>query len=96
MSNYEDELKRLRSMIDDVDYDLYNAIMRRVFLTSEVGELKKEHDVFEMSESRQEEIYERLKSKCIEDGIPVSLITAIYDIIFEFSVLEQVLIINDK
>jgi chorismate mutase len=96
MSNYEDELERLRSMIDDVDYDLYNSIMRRVFLTSEIGELKKEHNVFEMSESRQKEIYERLKSRCIEDGIPVSLITSIYDIIFEFSIMEQVLIINDK
>ena len=50
----------------------------------------------EMSETRKKEIIDKLKGWAIEDGLPVTLVNDIYNIIFEFSILEQILILNDK
>jgi len=94
--DYNQKLNQLRKKIDEVDDEIYSSILRRSLLTSSVGELKKEHGVTEMCETRRKEIYDRLKNKCIEDGLPVSLIESIYDIIFDQSMLEQTLIIYDK
>lgn len=97
MSNeFEDKLNDLRLEIDEVDEQLYRCLLGRMYLSDRIGLLKKNHGVSEMSTERREEIFTKLKDWAIEDGMPVSMITRIYDIIFEMSVLEQVLIINEK
>jgi len=97
MSNeYEIELEKLRGEIDSVDEGIYRYLSARMYLTGRIALLKKEHGVSEMCLIRREQIFERLKGWAIEDGIPVSMITQIYEIILEMSVLEQVLIINEK
>jgi chorismate mutase len=97
MSNeFEIELEKLRGEINEIDDAIYRHLLARIYFTTQIGFLKKQHGVSEMSETRRNEIYEKLKKWAIEDGIPVSLVTQIYDIIFEFSVIEQILIITEK
>lgn len=93
MNEFENELKNLRDKIDDVDSVIYDAICKRFLLTKEIGLLKSKHGVTEMSEKRREEIYEKLRDWSIRDGIPVNLITEIYETIFDMSILEQTILI---
>lgn len=94
--SYKSELEILRKEIDDVDEVIYNSLLKRLNLITKIGELKKLHGEHDMCTKRRDEIISRLKEWSIEDGVPVSLITQLYDKIFEYSVLEQILIINDK
>ena len=94
--DYNQKLNQLREKIDQVDDEIYSSILRRSLLTSSIGELKKEHGITEMCENRRREIYNKLKDRCIEDGLPVSLIESVYDVLFDQSMLEQTLIIYDR
>lgn len=97
MSNeYEVELDKIRREIDEVDDGIYRHLLVRMYLITKVATLKRQYGVSEMSTERREEIFTKLKDWAIEDGMPVSMITRIYEIILEMSVLEQVLIINEK
>jgi chorismate mutase len=96
MKNFEIELKKLRDEIDFVDSKIYESIYQRVLLTGRIGELKKECGVSEMNEQRRNEIYEKMKSLAVKDGVPVYLISKIYDVIFESSITEQTILINKK
>lgn len=92
--NFQMEIQR-RS-IDEIDHQIYVSLLERYKHISKIAELKKEYGTMDMSESRQNEIMNKLKQWAIEDGMPVSFINDIYNKIFEFSVLEQILTINDK
>ena len=95
-NEFEIELEKLRGEINEIDDAIYRHLLARLYYTTQIGFLKKDHGVTEMSETRRNEIYEKLKNWAIEDGIPVSFITQIYDTIFEFSILEQTLIITER
>ena len=49
-----------------------------------------------MCEKRKKEIYERLETKCNDDGLPPQLIKDIYNLIFEYSIKEQRRLISEK
>lgn len=90
--NFQIEIQRRH--IDDIDRKLYLCLLNRMMRVHNIGEIKKEFGEDEMSVERRDEIYEKLKGWAIDDGLPVSLVNNIYDTIFEFSRLEQFLIIN--
>jgi chorismate mutase len=96
MNEFDVELERLRNKIDEVDLVIYESIYKRFLLTNEIGSLKSKHGIIEMSEKRREEIYEKMKSWAIRDGISVNLITEIYETIFDISILEQTILINKE
>lgn len=85
-----------RRSIDEIDHQIYVSLLNRYKHISKIGEIKKEYGTMEMSETRKKEIIDKLKGWAIEDGLPVTLVNDIYNIIFEFSILEQILILNDK
>ena len=93
---YNQKLKKLRDEIDLVDKYIYMSILKRFDITNKIGNLKKEHGVSEMSEVRRKEILKKLKDWAIEDGLPVHLITSIYEMILDTSTIEQTLIIHEK
>lgn len=85
-----------RRSIDEIDHQIYISLLNRYKHISKIAEIKKEYGTMEMSETRKKEIIDKLKGWAIEDGLPVTLVNDIYNIIFEFSILEQILILNDK
>jgi len=95
-SDYERKLYRIRQQIDKVDDAIYDMIATRMYLISDVGELKKKYGVIEMSQERREEILLRLKTACIKDRMPVSTVIKIFEQLIDASVLTQEIIFNDK
>ena len=86
---YDLELEKLRKEIDKADDAICNALLLRKSLITEVAFLKKEHGVTEMSESRREEIMERLSEWAITNYFPAYVVREIYDTIFKSSILQQ-------
>ena len=96
MSNYDLELEKLRREIDKVDDAICDSILIRKELITEIALLKKEHGVTEMSESRREEIMERLSEWSIGNYFPTYVLREIYDTIFKSSILQQEVYFNVK
>lgn len=92
MSDYNSRLQQLRDKIDEADDLICRNLLLRLHIIQEVGALKKEHGITEMSESRREEIMERLKEWAINNGFPSYVIADIYKILFDHSILSQQII----
>ena len=93
MNNYDLELEKLRTEIDKADDAICNALLIRKELVTEIALLKKEHGVTEMSESRREEIMERLSEWSISNYFPTYVLREIYDTVFKNSILHQEVIL---
>ena len=91
--NYNKKLETLRDQIDSADKALYEALHNRLQVVTKIADLKKEYGILEMSKLRQTEILEKLS---YHENIPKSLITKLYNIIFEYSIKKQESIINKK
>lgn len=94
--SFEQKLNELRISVDETDELLYNTILKRVMLISQIGLLKKEYGVSEMCEERRNQILSKVKQWAIEDQIPVYLVCDIFEKLIDNSVIEQVLIIHEK
>lgn len=94
--SFEQKLNELRISVDETDELLYNTILKRVMLISQIGLLKKEYGVSEMCEERRDQILSKVKQWSIEDQIPVYLVSDIFEKLIDNSVIEQVLIIHEK
>lgn len=95
-NNYNFRLDILRRRVDVLDDTLYGSIKKRFKDTNLIGKLKKEYHITDMCEKRKKEIYERLETKCNDDGLPPQLIKDIYNLIFEYSIKEQRRLISEK
>ena len=95
-NNYNFRLDILRRRIDVLDDELYGSIKKRFNDTNLIGKLKREYHITDMCEKRKEEIYGRLETKCIDDGLPPQLLKDIYNLIFEYSIKDQKRIIGEK
>ena len=93
MNNYDLELEKLRKEIDKADDTICNALLLRRNLITEIALLKKEHGVTEMSESRREEIMERLSEWSSSNYFPTYVLREIYDTVFKNSILHQEVIL---
>lgn len=97
MSDYNSRLQQLRDKIDEADDLICRSLLLRLHLIREVGALKKEHGITEMSESRREEILERLEEWAINNGFPNYIIADIYKILFDHSILcQQVIFLKNE
>ena len=94
MSEFEIKLAELRQEVDMVDDAICELLSTRVTLSEEIGYLKKEHGVDEMSASRREEIYSRLDQVAIELGISTIMVRNIYSHIFDHSIIRQIIILQ--
>ena len=94
--SFEQKLNELRISVDETDELLYNTILKRVMLISQIGLLKKEYGVSEMCEERRNQILSKVKQWAIDDQIPVYLVSDIFEKLIDNSVIEQVLIIHEK
>ena len=93
---YLNKLEDLRKQIDVVDMELYVSVFNRIILTTEIGRLKKQYGVAEMSIERRKEIIDKFSQMAMEDTIPVYIVKDIFTKLIDLSVLEQTLIINEK
>lgn len=94
--SFDLRLQDLRLEVDKVDSSIYEHLVKRMQVITQIAELKKEHNVSEMSIPRQKEILANLERRALKDGIPSSAVTQVYKEIFTHSVLTQSFIIKKK
>lgn len=93
---YKEDLDELRNVIDITDEVILNSIIMRIDLALEVGVLKKENGITEMSKERRKEILDRVSQRSIEQGTPSYITKKIFEILIDNSVLLQQTIISGK
>lgn len=76
------ELEELRNKIDSVDGEIVPLLLRRLSLSREIGEYKKENALPVEDKKREEEMIRRLTENAGDDG---KYIEELYKIIFKMS-----------
>ena len=94
--SYQEELEKLRKEMDVVDMELYTTIFKRSVLVTEIGKLKKQYGVTEMSIERRKEIIDKFSKMAKNDGIHPIIVEGIFTDLIDLSVLEQKLIMYEK
>ena len=85
-----------RRAIDEIDNKLVTLLIERLKHSQRIGEIKKEHNEPSMDVERRKEIMDRLRKLSDKGGLSSTLLEDIYESIFDCSILEQLLIINEK
>jgi len=95
-TEFEFKLNDIREDINAVDEAICNMFAVRMSLVELIANLKKVHGVTEMSESRQHEIYNKLKEAAIKSGVSAPMMRGIYDIVFNYSIMRQNIIMYES
>lgn len=89
-----DSLSTLRKNIDEIDNDLIDLIAKRMRISRQIGEYKKEHNMTIVQSKRYTEILDKRGAQGALLGIDAECIKGIFEHIHEESVRQQMQIIN--
>ena len=84
------ELEALRQQIDETDDELWALISRRMNISRQIGEYKRQHGMQVLQQARYDELLKRRIQWAQEHGIQPETARQIMEIIHEQSVLAQV------
>lgn len=87
-------LTQLRRQIDDIDNDLIDLLAKRMRVSREIGQYKKEHDMTVVQTARYSEILDKRGAQGSLLGIDAECIKDIFEHIHEESVRQQIEILN--
>lgn len=88
-SNVEHDLASLRSEIDDIDGELLQLLARRMEVSTQIGEYKKQNNVAVVQMDRWKHILAELIATGEELGLPSTLINKVYEAIHQASIERQ-------
>lgn len=91
-----ENLTLLRQQIDRINDELLELLARRMRVTCEIGQYKKEHHMPVIQQNRYNDLMERLVKNGEELGLPEDFIRSILASIHEESVRQQLDIVNGK
>ena len=89
-----ENIKALRKQIDEIDNQLIDTLAKRMRISREIGQYKKEHGMTIIQTSRYNEIMEKRGAQGALLGIGQDCVRRIFELIHEESVNQQVAIIN--
>ena len=89
-----ESLKSLRSQIDDLDNELIELLSKRMRISREIAQYKKEHNVAVMQPQRYNEIIDKRGAQGALCGMSVDFMKSIFESIHAESVRQQIDIIN--
>lgn len=84
-----ENLTDLRAEIDKIDDELLDLLARRMRVSREIGQYKKEHDMPVLQTRRYEELLARRAAQAAELGMDRGFMRAVYQAIHEESVRQQ-------
>ena len=87
-------LNGLRSQIDDCDNSLLELLAKRMRVSREIGEYKKNHNMAVVQTSRYSEILDKRGAQGTLCGMDATFVKTIYEAIHEESVRQQIDVIN--
>lgn len=87
-------IKQLRQQIDDLDNQLIDLLSKRMRVSREIGQYKKEHNMTVFQANRYNEILEMRGAQAKQCGIDPDCVAEIFEQIHQESVRQQIEIIN--
>lgn len=93
-SQSTENLNELRRQIDDLDNQLLDLLARRMRVSREIGQYKKEHDMPILQTARYDEILNKRISQAVDMDMDSEFMKTILAAIHEESVRQQMVIIN--
>lgn len=91
-----ESLTLLRQQIDEIDNDLIEALGKRMRISREIGQYKKEHSMPVVQTNRYDDILNSRAKSAEEMGMSGEFMKVIYQAIHEESVRQQIEVLNDK
>lgn len=89
-------INELRKQIDELDNNLMDLLSKRMRVSREIGQYKKEHNMTVLQTSRYNEILDKRGAQGSLYGMDAKFIKEIFEAIHEESVRQQIEIINRK
>ena len=90
------ELSEIRAKIDAVDDRLLELLTRRMRISREIGQYKKEHDMPVLQTQRYEELLARRAAQAVELGMDREFMRTVFQAIHEESIRQQMRILNNR
>ncbi|GHV62907.1 cytochrome c4 [Bacteroidia bacterium] len=91
-----ENLCELRQQIDELDSDLLAIISKRMRISKEIGQYKKEHNMSVLQTNRYDEILEKRISQAEKMGIGTPFMKTVLEAIHEESIRQQIEILSQK
>ena len=89
-----EDLRLLRSQIDEIDNSLMGLLAKRFRICREIGTFKKEHNMTVLQAGRYNEILEKRGAQASLCGMDANFAAQVFELIHEESVRQQLEIVN--
>jgi chorismate mutase len=89
-----ENLVQLRQQIDEIDNELLGILAKRMRISKEIGQYKKEHHMPVLQTVRYDEILENRVSQAEKMGIGASFMKTVLEAIHEESIRQQIEVLN--
>ncbi|MDR2520393.1 MAG: bifunctional 3-deoxy-7-phosphoheptulonate synthase/chorismate mutase type II [Bacteroidales bacterium OttesenSCG-928-I14] len=89
-----ESLTELRQQVDEIDTELLSILAKRMRISKEIGQYKKEHNMPVLQTNRYDEILEKRSEQAKEIGIEFNFLKRIFEAIHEESIRQQIEILN--
>ena len=93
--NVERDLAGLRGEIDDIDAELLQLLARRMEVSAQIGEYKKQHNVTVVQMDRWKQVLDGLLTTGQELGLSPILINKVFEAVHQESIDRQSRILED-
>ena len=91
-----ESLTLLRQQIDQIDNDLLEALSKRMRISREIGQYKKEHSMPVVQTGRYDDILNSRAADAEELGLNGDFMKTVYQAIHEESVRQQIEVLNNR
>ena len=89
-----ESLDVLRHQIDEIDSSLIEMLAKRMRISREIGQYKREHDMTVVQTTRYNEILDKRGAQGVLCGMSADFIKAVFEAVHEESVRQQIEIMN--
>ena len=89
-----ESLDVLRHQIDEIDNSLIEMLSKRMRISREIGQYKREHDMTVVQTTRYNEILDKRGAQGVLCGMSADFIKAVFEAVHEESVRQQIEIMN--
>lgn len=89
-----EDLSDLRRQIDNLDNDLLELLAKRMRISKEIGQFKKEHGMTVLQSGRYDEIISKRVAQAVSMGMSGEFMQVVLEAIHEESVRQQIEILN--
>ena len=94
LSQSTESLETLRRQIDEIDNALIEMLTKRMRISREIGQYKREHDMTIVQTGRYTEILDKRGAQGVLCGMSAEFMKSIFEAIHEESVRQQIDVLN--